>query len=481
VKLAAYPHYKSSGVAWFREVPEHWAVKRLKTSAMYWVSNVDKVPSDDEEPVRLCNYTDVYYSDYIKPDMGLMETTATPEEIRRFGLQVGDAVITKDSEEWSDIAVPALVVESAPDLVCGYHLAIVRPVVSALFGPYLLRVFQACSVNQQFQVAAKGVTRYGLPKASIGEAWLPLPSLSEQRAIADFLDRETAKLDTLVEKKRALIEKLKEKRAALISRTVTRGLPPDAARAAGLDPHLKLKPSGVDWLGDIPEQWLVSPLKSLAKAGRRQSFTDGDWIELPFISDEGVRLIQTGNVGIGVYKEQGFRYITDEAFGELNCTAVAPNDVLICRLDGPVGRACLAPNLGVRMITSVDNTILKVRQNVSPQYVVYLLSSSQWLSWIDALCRVGGGFRMRVSRTMLGNLRVGLPQFPEQRVIAAYLDRETIKIDRMVEKVEEAIARLQEYRTALITAAVTGNIDVRGVGERSESATANTESARMEV
>jgi type I restriction enzyme S subunit len=206
MKLPAYPKYKPSGVEWLGDVPDKWEVKRLKYSARYWVSNVDKVPAADELPVRLCNYTDVYYNDHIKPDMDLMETTATADEIKRFGLKVGDVLITKDSEEWNDIAIPALVVESAPDLVCGYHLAMIRAKDEVLSGNYLLRTFQSCAVNQQFQIAASGVTRYGLPKSSIGEAWIPLPPPDEQRAIADFLEARTAKIDALLTKRRALIE-----------------------------------------------------------------------------------------------------------------------------------------------------------------------------------------------------------------------------------------------------------------------------------
>ena len=102
-------------------------------------------------------------------------------------------------------------------------------------------------------------------RSAIGTLPIPLPGDDEQRAIADFLDRETAKIDTLVAKKRTLIERLKEKRTALISRTVTRGLPPDAARAAGLDPHPKLKPSGIDWLGDVPEHWEVVVQATLSR------------------------------------------------------------------------------------------------------------------------------------------------------------------------------------------------------------------------
>ncbi len=220
-KRASYPAYKDSGVEGLGNVPAHWEVTRLKHVASYWVSNVDKVATDGELPVRLCNYTDVYYHDYIRPDMGLMETTATAQEINRFGLQVDDVVITKDSEDWSDIGVPALVVESASDLVCGYHLAIIRPQESALLGTFLLRTLQSCVVNQQFQIAATGVTRYGLPKSAIGEAWLPIPPLQEQSTIADFLDHKTAKIDELTTKIGAAIERLQEYRSALITAAVT--------------------------------------------------------------------------------------------------------------------------------------------------------------------------------------------------------------------------------------------------------------------
>ena len=219
--LDPYPKFKSSSVEWIGDVPKHWKVKRLKNVATYWMSNVDKISRDNERPVRLCNYTDVYYHDHINSDMDLMQSTATPDEIDRFGLQTGDIVITKDSEDWTDIAVPALVTETAPDLVCGYHLAVIRRMKLILDSHFALHLFQSRSVNQQFQVAATGVTRYGIPKSSIGEARLPVPPLSEQRAIADFVDRETARVDDLIVKTEAAIERLREYRSTIIDAAIT--------------------------------------------------------------------------------------------------------------------------------------------------------------------------------------------------------------------------------------------------------------------
>ncbi|MCK4343183.1 MAG: restriction endonuclease subunit S [Phycisphaerae bacterium] len=221
-------------------------------------------------------------------------------------------------------------------------------------------------------------------------------------------------------------------------------------------PYPDYRDSGVEWLGQVPERWNITSIKRLARKGYR-TFTDGDWIESPFIKDEGVRLIQTGNVGIGVYREQGFRYISQETFGAFHCTEVQPKDVLVCRLAEPVGRACLAPDLGVRMITSVDVCILKTRDGIDARYVVYALSNPQYLSWVDSLCR--GGTRDRISRSMLGSLHIQLPPLPEQRAIAVFLDRETARIDELVAKKQRLIELLAEKRTALISHAVTKGLN----------------------
>ena len=215
-------------------------------------------------------------------------------------------------------------------------------------------------------------------------------------------------------------------------------------------PHYR--DSGVEWLGEVPEHWEVSRIAAVARRGT-DTFTDGDWVELPYITDSGIRLIQTGNVGIGSYREQGFRYIDESSFDELRCTEIDPGDVLICRLADPVGRACLAPALGVRMITSVDVCILKPSEQFSATYIVYLLSSKPYLDYVESLVR--GGTRDRISRSMLGAINIANPPLDEQRAIAAYLDRETERIDALVAKKRLLIERLDEYRTALITRTVT--------------------------
>jgi type I restriction enzyme, S subunit len=454
MRLPAYPSYRPSGIEWLGDVPEHWDAKRLKTSATYWVSNVDKVPSEDEVAVRLCNYTDVYYHDYIRPDMGLMETTATHEEIRRFGLQVGDVVITKDSEEWSDIAVPALVVESAPDFVCGYHLAIVRPNTSALLGRYLLRVFQACAVNQQFQVAATGVTRYGLPKSSIGEAWLPLPSTSEQQAIADFLEHETANIDRLVAKKQALIERLEEKRTALISRSVSHGLPPAAARAAGLDPHPKLNPSTIDWVGNVPEHWDVKPLK------RSVRFLEGPGIMAADFADDGIPLLRIAGIGGRIATLDGCNYLAPDLVSQRwSHFRVRRGDLLISG-SASTGFCSEVDEVTEGAVPYTGIIIVRPRSNVAERtFIRWFLLSRSFLTQAE-LARSGSTIQ-HFGPSHLSRMVVALPPLSEQRVVAEFLDRETAMIDQMSAKVEAAIQRLQEYRTAVITAAVTGKIDVR--------------------
>ena len=169
--------------------------RRLKHIADVRFSNVDKLAEAGEAPVRLCNYTDVYNNERIDAAMPFMTATATTAEIRRFRLHVGDVILTKDSESPTDIAVPAVVASTAADLVCGYHLAMVRPRRGVLLGRYLQRALQADGIRQQFYLSANGVTRFGLSQDAIGNALVPVPPLRNQEVIADFLDMRTLAID----------------------------------------------------------------------------------------------------------------------------------------------------------------------------------------------------------------------------------------------------------------------------------------------
>lgn len=256
----------------------------------------------------------------------------------------------------------------------------------------------------------------------------PAPEPPEQRAIADFLDTETARIDALVTKKRRMIDLLRERRWRVLEELAT-GRPESRSRTR---------------------------LKRLASF-----FTDGDWIESPYMTSSGIRLIQTGNIGRGAFREQGDRYISEQTFRELGCTEVLPGDVLISRLANTVGQACLAPDLGCRMVTSVDVVICRPGSNVDPKYLVRYLSSDRHLSLAQLEAR--GTTMQRLARSQVGELPVPLPPLDLQHQAVADADREVAPLTHAVDRLRRQIDLLHEHRQALITAAVTGELEVPGV------------------
>ena len=212
---------KPSGVEWLGDIPAHWDVRRLRYVAKMRTSNVDKHVKLNESPVRLCNYVDVYHNERISADLDFMRATATDREIERFRLERGDVIITKDSETWNDIGVPALVEYTADDLVCGYHLALLRPFESVMTGAYLLRALQAPTVASQFHIQANGVTRYGLTQNAIKSVHIPVPPLAEQRAIAEYLDAKTAAIDAAIAHYERMAELVAEYWTVLVADAVT--------------------------------------------------------------------------------------------------------------------------------------------------------------------------------------------------------------------------------------------------------------------
>jgi type I restriction enzyme S subunit len=220
-EMQPYPEYRDCDMPWCGRIPQHWEVRRLRNVAQLRVSNVDKHTKEDEVPVRLCNYTDVYKNAVITADMPFMAATATRDEIESFRLQVGDVIITKDSEDWQDIGVPAFVTEAADDLVCGYHLAILRPRPTVTRGRFLAYALQCRGVVAQLNLAANGVTRYGLSHGAIKAIVLPTPPVDEQEPIAYHIDKATASLNEAVARATREIDLIREYRTRLVTDVVT--------------------------------------------------------------------------------------------------------------------------------------------------------------------------------------------------------------------------------------------------------------------
>jgi type I restriction enzyme S subunit len=404
------------------------------------VSNIDKHTVEGEVPVRLCNYVDVYKNERITENTNFMKATANWSEAARFQLRVGDVLITKDSETWNDIGIPALVSYEAPDLVSGYHLALIRPHEGLLLGEYLHRVLQVPEIAAQLHVRANGVTRFGLPHAAIKSIEIPIPPTPMQRQIALFLDHADRRINRLIRAKRRVIELLNEQKQAIINRAVTRGL----------DPDVRLKPSGIDWLGDVPEHWPVIRLKSVFREVDERS-TTGDETLL------SLRMY----AGLVPHSEVSTRPF--EAATLVGYKRIQPGDVVMNRMRAAIGLFGVAHRVG---LVSPDYAILRPRMPINPSYFLGLFKTRA----LQAVFRVeskglgtGSSGFLRLYMEQFGRIPVPVPSKAEQDSIQAYVDESTHDLTVAQSRISAELSLLAEYRTRLIADVVTGKVDVRGV------------------
>lgn len=438
MKLAPYPKYKSSGVGWLGDVPEHWEVKRLKHLA----SINDETLSEATDPAFEMSYVDIGSVDTIEGIVNVEGTTfeSAPSRARRI-VRDGDTIV---STVRTYLKAIARIQKPKPNTIVSTGFAVIRPrTTNPAFLSYALR---EPGFVETIVARSVGVSYPAVNASEIGSIEIPLPSNEEQRTIADFLDREAAKIDTLMDKKRTLIDRLKEKRAALITRTVTRGLPPDAARAAGLEPEPKMRASGVEWLGDVPERWKMMKLRKLVSLVEEKiSEVDGE-NRLPYI---GLEHIESWT---------GMLCVRDSAFVPTSVSnRFRSGDVLFGKLRPYLAKACKPSFEG---ICSSELLILRPSPRIEGRLLLHLLLTKGFISLVDS--STYGAKMPRANWNDVSSCVLPVPPLKEQRAIADFLDRETAKIDGLVAKVDTAIARLREYRAALITAAVTGQVDVRG-------------------
>ena len=218
----------------------------------------------------------------------------------------------------------------------------------------------------------------------------------------------------------------------------------------------KYKESGVEWLGEIPEHWETRKIKFFYK-NTDSIFIDGDWIESKDIGSNEVYYFTTGNIRELKFYDKERTFISNKTFAKLNCTEIFENDILISRLNLPIGRCCLAPKFDKKTIVSVDVCVLRSDKEFNRSFLVYVMNSPQYFTHTENEAR--GAIMKRISRTILGNISLPIPPLPEQTAIAQFLDDKTNKIDDAIAIKAQQIALLKERKQILIHKAVTRGLD----------------------
>jgi type I restriction enzyme, S subunit len=434
VKLPAYPKYKASGVEWLDEVPEHWEVKRLSYLAM--LKSGENITS---EMIAEGGDYPVYGGNGLRGNYHKFTHHGHYALIGRQGALCGN-INYASGQFWAS-----------------EHALVVLP-LKEFATTWMGELLRAMNLGQYSITAAQP----GIAAELIRGLRIPVPPLPEQHAIAKFLDRETGRIDRLVAKKWELIERLKEKRTALISRTVTRGLPPAAARAAGLPENPPLKSSGIPWIGEVPTHWKVLPfwlVTTRLDVGIAEAATHA-------YADDGVPLVRSTNIKFQTVDTNDLLFIDEEFTRRLQSKALRAGDIVTTRTGANLGVSAIIPE-SLHMAQCFTLLISTLRSNCDPRFYNAFINADPGKTFF-AMTSLGAG-QHNISVSILKEMPTVQPPLPEQAAIAAYLDAETAKLDALVAKVETAIERLQEYRTALITAAVTGKIDVRNSVARAEA------------
>ena len=432
-KYQRYAKYKDSGVNFLDDIPEHWVVSKVKYLAPFQVGWTPPTKNDlnfigENLWVNISDLKGKVISNTVKQisDKAALEASMdiTPKGslMYSFKLSVG-AVSFAGCDMYTNEAIASF-------------LDTAKLPLSYLYYALPKFVIENASTN----IYGANILNQELIKNAI---LLELP-FDEAEKIANFLDHETAKIDSLIEKQQQLIQLLKEKRQAVISHAVTKGL----------DPNVPMKDSGVEWLGQVPEHWVKSKLKFIVK-----SIIDAEHKTAPYFEDGEYLVCRTTNVKNGQLKLDGGKYTNQDTYNEWTQRAIPEiGDILFTR-EAPAGEACVYDGsvplcLGQRMV------LFKLNQSkVCPDFVLYSIYSGLADDFIKQLSQ--GSTVTHFNMADIQNIPLFEPPQNEQIKIIEYLTSITNRYDELIENAESAIQLMQERRTSLISAAVTGKIDVR--------------------
>lgn len=443
--MRGYPKYRECNSNWITELPECWGLKKLKFNSLIQFSNVDKLTEPDEIPVFLCNYVDVYKNEIIDNVIAFMEASATKSEINKFLLRKGDILITKDSESVDDIAVPAIVSEDFDNVLCGYHLAQIR-VEKELNADYLFRLFQSKQFNQNFEASASGMTRYGLSVYSIKNVLVPIPPQSEQNQIVKYLGYKTSVIDDFIASRKKQIDLLREQLHFKINEALTKGI----------NENVNFKPTDIKYVPEIPEHWDIRKFKGLTAILTCGYASTPEYVE----ESKGVAFLSAQNCRPFRMDLSKYSFIKPELHKQLTrYKKPQRGDVLVTRVGAGIGEACII-DTDLEFSVYVSLTHIRPNKEILSEYIVYFFNTEYCYQLNHEGTVVGGG-QGNLNVKNVERYRIPLPPIDEQREIVEYLNNYRSETDELISKYQKQIELMQEYRTAIISQAVTGKIDVR--------------------
>lgn len=423
MKFKPYPEYKDSGIKWIGEIPDVWEVYKIK----HLTENLDgkRIPisAEEREEGKIPYYGATGVLDYVKDFIFNEELLLVGEDGAPFFEPFKDVAYIIDGKSWvnNHAHVLRVIGNNSIKWLCHY-----------------LNVYD-------YGTVIKGSTRDKLNQDQLSNMFVTKPSIEVQAAIANFLDKKTAEINELIEKDKKLIELLKEKRAALINHAVTKGLNLNA----------KLKDSGINWIGEIPEGWKVRRLKFLTSK-TNSGVTPRGGAEV--YTEEGIPLLRSQNIHFEGLKLEDVAYVSEEIHKTMLNSVVKNQDVLINITGASIGRCTCVD--GEFEKANVNQHVCIIRpKKIDYKYLTYFLRSKHGQDQVFSIQM--GSSREGLNFEQLGNFAVPFTPISIQIAIASYLDKETAKMDKTIQKIEQKIKLLEEYKKSLIHHTVTGKIDVR--------------------
>lgn len=445
--MKAYSEYKSSGIEWLGEIPSHWDSMPLK----YTVNNQEtefidgnwiESPFITDTGVRYLTSGNVGPGFYKEQGNGFI-SDETFDELHCIEVLPGDLLISRLNEP---IARTCEVPELGYKIVTCVDNVIYRPISDIFSRRFMMYQLNSEPFGFNASGLSSGATMKRISRSKLGNIKVIVPPLKEQEVIAAYLDDVTGKVDALIVEKQTQVEDLRAYRNSIITETVTRGLNPDTP----------LRHSGIDWLGDIPQHWGMSPLKYLtSKIGSGITPRGGSEVYL----DKGVLFIRSQNVYPDGLHLDDPKYISESIDESMSNTRVYTGDILLNITGASIGRCCvytMTESANVNQHVCIIRPLCNLIKN---QFLSYILNSKIGQDQI-ALFQTGGN-REGLNFEQLKNFAIPLPPRSEQQAIAEFLDDKTEKIDALIDELNKQLDELAEYRQAVISEAVTGKVDVR--------------------